>query len=62
MAIRNLQYKDDTEIMAMPSSATQLTPLQTSHAVIKIEIDSVIHQLLAVKDTPGKQVYYYYYF
>jgi len=43
--------------MAVPSTAPQLTPLQTCQSVIKIEIDSVIQQLLAVKDTPGKQVY-----
>ena len=41
----------------MPASATQLTPLQSSYAVIKIDIDLVIQQLLAVKDTPGKQVH-----
>jgi len=38
------------------SSSVQLTPLQTSGTVIKIDLDSVIQQLLAVKDTPGKQV------
>jgi len=42
--------------MAVPTS-TQLTPLQSSYSVIKIDIDSVIQQLLAVKDTPGKQVH-----
>jgi len=54
VAVENLPAKD-AEGMALPSS-TQLTPLQSSHSVIKIEIDSVIQQLLAVKDTPGKQV------
>jgi len=39
------------------TSSTQLTPLQSSGSVIKIDIDSVIQQLLAVKDTPGKQVH-----
>jgi len=39
------------------TSSTQLTPLQSCGSVIKIDIDSVIQQLLAVKDTPGKQVH-----
>jgi len=43
--------------MALQTSATQLTPLQSSYSVIKIDIDALIQQLLAVKDTPGKQVY-----
>jgi len=41
------------------TSSTQLTPLQSSGSVIKIDIDSVIQQLLAVKDTPGKQVHHF---
>jgi len=56
VAVKDLPA-EDVEGMALPSS-TQLTPLQSSHSVIKIEIDSVIQQLLAVKDTPGKQVQY----
>jgi len=56
LAVENLP-SEGTEAMAMPASATQLTPLQSSYAVIKIDIDLVIQQLLAVKDTPGKQVH-----
>jgi len=40
----------------MALQTSQLTPLQSSYSAIKIDIDSVIQQLLAVKDTPGKQV------
>jgi len=56
VAVESILAKD-SEAMALPSSVSQLTPLQSSHSVVKIEIDSVIQQLLAVKDTPGKQVY-----
>jgi len=51
---------NDIEDMALQTSATQLTPLQSTYSVIKIDIDSVIQQLLAVKDTPGKQVHDYF--
>jgi len=46
--------------MALQTSATQLTPLQSGRTVVKIDIDSVIQQLLAVKDTQGKQVRDYF--
>ena len=54
--LRIYKYQIKTETM---TSSTQLTPLQSSGSVIKIDIDSVIQQLLAVKDTPGKQVHHF---
>jgi len=56
LAAENLPA-ENTDTMTLQSSSTQLTPLQSSGSVIKIDIDSVIEQLLAVKDTPGKQVF-----
>jgi hypothetical protein len=41
----------------MSASAVHTTPLQASSSQgVKLDVDGIIMQLLAAKDTPGKQV------